>query len=416
MSINVSAGVLAVQFGGRRQYATAEAFAEDGLLSGLFTDFCAGQGLGHVASALSMIPGLGERVDLTNRRPSARVLRKTKSFPSWLFEIRRAAALGDGMLRLKALVAAHDAANDRMFRSGFGDATHLVTQFGEAVALQRKARDGGLFVATDMNIAPSTEEIVRQEQARFPDWEAPSLYFGQTLAERDGWQRPMTLLDPVTDLYLCPSPFVQGDLIQNFGVSADRTRLVPYEVNPKWFGVQNKPEPGRVLFAGGVGLRKGIHVLAACARILRSRKRPIQIFVAGHVPVSIRSRPECAALVFLGRLLGPDMMKEYEKADIFVLPSLAEGSASVAYEALGCGIPVVTTWESGTVVRHGINGLIVPVRNAEAVAEGLDTLISDRDLRKKMSRQAHLAARLHDWVRYGYKLRTALLEAPKKAV
>lgn len=397
-----------IQFGGRRQYAVPHAVANRDRLAHFFTDLCAGAGIGRLAPLLARLPGAGRQLDLTNRRPPENVRRRTTAFAGWMLDMRAAGRLADPLARIRASAAAHDAAARRMCRSGFHGATHVLCQFGEAIPYQLAAREAGLTVATDMNIAPSTEEIVRREQARFPDWEPPPLYYGQTLAEGAGWRRPMTRLEAASDLFLCPSAFVQRDLIENFGIAPERTRLVPYAVNPKWFRVENRPEPGRILFAGGVGLRKGVHVLAEAARILRDRRSPCRIVVAGGVDDSLRTRPECAALVFLGKLAGPGMMAEFARADVFTLPSLAEGSAGVTYEAMGCGVPVVATAESGSILRDGIDGLLVPSRNAEALAEALERIVLDRDLRDRMSAAARAAAMDHVWARYEDRLHAAL--------
>ncbi len=55
-------------------------------------------------------------------------------------------------------------------------------------------------------------------------------------------------------------------------------------------------------------------------------------------------------------------------ADVFVFPSLFEGSAVVTYEALACGLPCIVTPRPGSVVRDGVEGLIVPARDVEALA------------------------------------------------
>ena len=64
-----------------------------------------------------------------------------------------------------------------------------------------------------------------------------------------------------------------------------------------------------------------------------------------------------------------EMPRLFRQADIFVFPSLHEGSALCTYEALACGLPVITTANSGSVVRHGIDGFIVPIRDVEALTE-----------------------------------------------
>ncbi len=69
----------------------------------------------------------------------------------------------------------------------------------------------------------------------------------------------------------------------------------------------------------------------------------------------------------------------YRGADIFVYPSLHEGSALAIGEALASGLPVITTANAGSVVRDGEEGYIVPIRDVEALMDRILTLYLDRE-------------------------------------
>ena len=71
--------------------------------------------------------------------------------------------------------------------------------------------------------------------------------------------------------------------------------------------------------------------------------------------------------------------------DVLVLPTLCEGSATVTYEALASGVPVITTENSGSVVREGIDGFVVPIRDAVSLAEKIELLCDDSGLRLQMA-------------------------------
>ena len=79
------------------------------------------------------------------------------------------------------------------------------------------------------------------------------------------------------------------------------------------------------------------------------------------------------------------MTKEFLSADVFVLPTLAEGSAGVIYEALAAGVPIVTTRSAGSVITNGVEGLIVPERDPLALAEAIQSVIENRNLREAMA-------------------------------
>lgn len=398
---------IVVQLGARRQYAVPYALARAGALEMLYTDFCVGVGIGRLAELSRMVPLL-RRADLSRRHVEAPIKALTKTFPRWMLEMQFASRVfADQKKRLQAIDRAHNAAGRSMIGAGFGRATHVVSMFGEGRGFLFEARKRGLVVATDMNIALSTEAIAQREQSQFPDWEPRPFYFGETAGS---WStsRASDLILGATDIYLCPSEFVRDDLVHNFGVNPERTRLVPYSVNPKWFKINNIPQQGRVLFVGNADLRKGIHVLAKAASILHARGRQYDVIVAGTVSEKVRNRAETRHLTFLGKCKSERLFEEYSRADVFVLPSLAEGSAGVTYEALGSGLPVVTTFEAGSIVRHDHEGYIVPAGNAGALADMIEALVENRSTRSRMADAARRRAMKFDWADFSERLNGAL--------
>jgi len=89
--------------------------------------------------------------------------------------------------------------------------------------------------------------------------------------------------------------------------------------------------------------------------------------------------------------LGPDeVLKRVQQADAFLLSSHSEGISNAALEAMACGVPVVTTDCGGMreAVTDGVEGFVVPVRDAEAMASRLLHLSSDAALRQRMGEAA----------------------------
>jgi len=79
------------------------------------------------------------------------------------------------------------------------------------------------------------------------------------------------------------------------------------------------------------------------------------------------------------QLLGPvprnSVHEHYGWADVFLLPSICEGSATVTYEALAAGLPVICTPNTGSVVTHGIDGFIVPPGDHHSIVKALESLL-----------------------------------------
>jgi glycosyltransferase involved in cell wall biosynthesis len=182
--------------------------------------------------------------------------------------------------------------------------------------------------------------------------------------------------------------------------------VVPYAAvsNDNWFSIKNHPVKNRILFAGTANLRKGIHILGMAAQKLSFRKYDFR--VAGGVTRLVREHKLTRHLNFLGRVPRSEIQDEFKRTMIFVLPSLAEGSAYVTYEALAAGLPVVTTESTGSVVRNGIEGFIVPEGDADALASAIEELLENPDLRERMAWAARQRAQDYTWEKYEQRLLT----------
>jgi glycosyltransferase involved in cell wall biosynthesis len=84
-----------------------------------------------------------------------------------------------------------------------------------------------------------------------------------------------------------------------------------------------------------------------------------------------------------------DIRRYYEEADVFVLPSFAEGLPVVLMEAMAVGLPVVTSRIAAIpeLVDDGVNGFVLPPGRVDALVEALRCLASDSALRRRMGEQ-----------------------------
>lgn len=170
------------------------------------------------------------------------------------------------------------------------------------------------------------------------------------------------------------------------GVGVDTVRFRP------------EPEPGglaKVLMPARLLRDKGIHEFIEAARLLHARRVPVKLSVAGerdpHNPASV-SETLLQAWVAEGRVdfLGwqKDMASLILASHIIALPSYREGLPTALTEAAACGRPIVTCNVPGCreVVVDGENGLLVPPRDAAALALSIERLATDADLRARMGR------------------------------
>jgi len=394
--------------GARRGYAVPAILASAGMLARFYTDVCGNAGLGQILAAGA--PFSRGLANLAARRVPSPVTRLTRTFPlrTALYTYREHFRSTSGIQYLRNNLTWQCELGRAAARSGFGDATHLFSMLGELPTLILAAKRSGLRIVSEVYILLSTERIVAEEGRLFPGWEPPSEDFDTV--RREFFSNDVLLTQ--SDSFICPSDAVRDDLIFSYGVEPGCAAVVPYGVRSLFLDQTPQPHRGRVLFVGTADLRKGIHYLAMAANKLAHRASGLEFRVAGNVSSSVSSQPICRHLNFLGRVPRDRIHEEFQTADVFVLPTLAEGSAGVTYEALAAGVPVITTKSAGSVVRDAIDGRIVPERDPDALADAIQEIIEDRALRNRMATAARERAQDFTWERYGERLLSQLQKVP----
>jgi glycosyltransferase involved in cell wall biosynthesis len=185
------------------------------------------------------------------------------------------------------------------------------------------------------------------------------------------------------------------------------TLVIPNGVNCDQFPV--KPDrvggaPMRLISVCRMVSRKGLEYLIEAMGELKKDGTVLELIGSGQnqrqIASLIRSRglEDCIALP--GYLEPDHLFKHYNRADVFVLPSLTESFGQVLLEALSCGLPVVASSVGGIpeTIRHGRNGLLVPPRDANAIVEAVRWLAANPGHRTGMGRRnAEEARRRHGW-------------------
>jgi glycosyltransferase involved in cell wall biosynthesis len=403
--------IAVAQLGARMHYAVPRVLEKAGVLHRFYTDICASAGWPRLLrlAPRPLLPASLQR--LAERVPKGVPLQRIRSFNAFGIEYARRRSRSASP---SEVTATHLWAGKSFCRlvlaDGIGGASGVYAFNSAGLEILQEARRRGLATVMEQTIAPRAIErqILAEEHSRFLDWEtspeedaAADEFCAREAAE---WE--------AASVIVCGSKFARDGVVR-CGARAEHCLIVPYGVD---VGDEHpvrrerrSGDPLRVLAVGAVSLRKGSPYVLQAAKLLRERAC---FRMVGTVAVS----PMAAAM--LGQhveLTGPvprsRMPEHYRWADVLVHPSLCEGSATVTYEALACGLPVVCTPNAGSVVRDGLDGFIVPVRDAEAVAERLARLHDDRDLLGTLSVSA-LARSLSFTTRtYGERLLSALQES-----
>jgi glycosyltransferase involved in cell wall biosynthesis len=245
-------------------------------------------------------------------------------------------------------------------------------------------------------------QVMEREAAIAPEFFP--LYLGD--ARLDGleveWLHERRLAElAIADRVLVPSEQIAESLVRH-GAEAAKLAVVPYAADTERFRPDPAKRHGRecsFLFAGGVCQRKGIKYLLEAWHQVRRPGWRLQLL--GALPRDPGPLQRYLHEVdVLGRVAHAELPARMAAADIFVFPSLFEGSAVVTYEALACGLPSIVTPNAGSVVRHGLEGFVVPAGDSEMLAARMDLLGNDPELRAAMASAARQRAETFDWPRY----------------
>ena len=192
----------------------------------------------------------------------------------------------------------------------------------------------------------------------------------------------------LADKICVPSKIAANSFLQR-GFPEEKIIINPLGVDVGWFKkprVRSKNKRPRIVFAGSVGVRKGVPWLLKAINRL-SAKCDLHLF--GNLERgfgSVVQRIGKDSVRMFGPVPSDRLAIEYSKADIFCLPSIEEGFGLVVLQAMAMGVPVVVTESVGaaSIIDNGVNGLIVPPFDDYALKDALESLIEDKDRRHKI--------------------------------
>jgi glycosyltransferase involved in cell wall biosynthesis len=392
--------IIIIQHGFRHRYMLGRIFEQAGWLERLYTDTTAHSVVGKLIGRL-----LGKQF-LLKRDP--RDIPRTKVFSHDLALFARfVPKFAQRPFGLHSPCdLQHRLLSSRMKKWGLGDANWVYTMFDESLPFVRYAKASGARVALDVFVSPLAHRLVETEIARFGLARPADLPWNVA-----GYEADLREILALADLLLCPSEWVLEGVRALMPEAVGKAKIVPYGITLQTGPIVNVPEPGRIFFCGRDSVRKGLHTLAAAASEARKHCPHIRVRVAGRVRPQLARHIGWNELEFLGELNCAQMAEEYRKADAFVLPTLAEGLAGVVVEALGAGVPVVTTRCAGVKIDPGENGLLVEPDDVPGLAAAIAAVVKDRRLRDKLSQGAQLLATEYTTEAWQHRLVTCLQAA-----
>ena len=261
---------------------------------------------------------------------------------------------------------------DRWVKRQLVPGDHLISSYGyvnESFAWAR-AHGGKTFLDGGNSHPEHYWQVVAEEHAQ---WNCPLDPF-----PRQWFERSKAMM-PLTDYVLSPSSYVTRTFLDR-GFRPEQILTNVYPLDLDCFQPASTPRPPdrplTIISTGTPSLRKGTPYLLEAFRLIRRDLPDARLLLTGPVHPSMNTVMRKFAdlpIEWSPGLPHAQLAERLQSADIFVLPSLEDGFARTVAEALACGLPVITTPNTGAcdLIEAERNGEVVPIRDAQAIANAV---------------------------------------------
>lgn len=255
---------------------------------------------------------------------------------------------------------------------------------------------------------PRSMEYLKKKRAKIIlDMPIAHYQYGLYLQEKgfqlDSKAKPEKFIDKAIELadsLIVPSQFVVESLkLAGFGDKSMEIINFGADIPADFKKEDIKKRKIRFIFVGAVNFRKGANFLLSAWE--KASLENVELIVCGHIYKAMRreiKKYQNKNVQFLG--FAPNWKQLMKESDVFVFPTLLEGSAKAVFEALSYGLPVITTLNAGSVVEDGKDGFIVPIGNSEAIAEKIRYFYNNHDKIKEMGKLASEKSKNFTWDKY----------------
>jgi glycosyltransferase involved in cell wall biosynthesis len=272
------------------------------------------------------------------------------------------------------------------------DAIYIFTQI--ALETLSWARNQGIQTILDNpnGHIRNFRAIYEQESAR---WGLSSYTGHPTLLMQDRVEEEYAQADRIR-----VSSLWSKRIMVQYGVEAEKISVITQPVDLRRFFLAPEPKPAtgplRICYVGSLDLRKGFVYLLDAMRMIGSHLFSLEIVGStGSRELKYFFRKKSQGLNI--QMYYGDPVPAYQRAELFILPSLEDGFGLVVAEAMASGLPVIVTEQCGAAdwVVPGENGWIVQAARVESLAEALQQALEHRQHLSEMGRWARLQAETH---------------------
>jgi glycosyltransferase involved in cell wall biosynthesis len=211
----------------------------------------------------------------------------------------------------------------------------------------------------------------------------------------------------LADYVLCGSDFVKQSCLY-FGLKQEKLKVIPYGADLEKYKPLSRPEdrpekPFKIAFVGNVSYRKGADVLLKAWEKISEKYESAELHFYGNLQIDT-SEYSLKNVFFHGFITRDKLIENLSESHISILPTFFEGSSYAIYQSMALGLAVVTTQNSGSVIKHMDNGFIIEYGSEDQIYEALSQLIEDKVLRLHIANKAMNDIMSYTWENYGVKL------------
>ncbi len=209
----------------------------------------------------------------------------------------------------------------------------------------------------------------------------------------ESWQVECALADAIV-----VNSAWSAELLERAGIAPKKIHVVPLAYRREGSGrieavahsystAFSAKRPLLLLFLGQICYRKGVLELIEAMRCLGDA--PVRLLMAGPAsPGFVQLIDSPPNIEWIGRTARSDVVRHYQRADLFILPTHSDGFAITQLEAMAHGLPVIASRHCGGVVRHGVNGWLLDEVTPAAIAARLRSVIAEPGLLPGMALRA----------------------------
>jgi glycosyltransferase involved in cell wall biosynthesis len=216
------------------------------------------------------------------------------------------------------------------------------------------------------------------------------------------------------DRITIPSLFVKRTFLEQ-GIPESKLIHVPYGTSlVEFYPVQKEDNIFRVIHCGAISLRKGVQYLLQAFHELNLPDT--ELWLVGSIDPEIEhflaKYQSDNRIIFKGKYPQNQLRLLYSQCSVFCLASIEDGFGMVISQAMACGLPIIHTTNTGgeDIVRDGIDGFCVPIRDVEALKEKILFFYENLSLRDEMGKNAlEQAVTSVTWDIYGEKITQAYM-------